>query len=168
MSEPTPIDGSAGPTQHITWAECAARLDPAKARTTLEYLQHHPELWPAMRRVAVLVEGIRAIAGCQPIRVTCGLRPGDERQHGSGQALDLQMDGVTPRWLARVIRDAVERDELVAPRQVIAESTTTAGLDRPMSVGCGAWVHVAVFGASGERWTEPSTRPWHEIVTGGR
>ena len=168
MSDPTPLDGIRGPTAHLTWAELAARRDPADARRSLEYLQHHAELWPAAVRVAELVEAIRAVAGHQPIRVTCGLRPGDELQHGSAQALDVQIDGVSPRWLARVIRDAALRGALPHPvRQVLAETLSgEPGLDSAMRTGGGGWVHVAVMGLATERWSTSSQLPvgeiWHQ------
>lgn len=158
----TPLDGSAGPATHFSWRESCARPDDAKASEGLEYLRHHSELWPATVRVAEVVEVIRGLVD-RPVRVTCGLRPGDKLQHGSAQAWDIQVDGLTPRHLLRIIRTAAEQGSLPHPlRQVIAESMhgTAADLDLPMARGSGRWVHVAVMGVGGEPFTHPSASPW--------
>ena len=158
----SPLDGSAGPAPHFSWRESCARPDDAKASEGLEYLRHHSELWPATVRVAEVVEAIRSLVG-RAVRVTCGLRPGDSKQHGSGQAWDIQVDGLTPRQLLRVIRTAADQGALPHElRQVIAESMhgTAADLDLPMSRGSGRWVHVAVLGTPDERWSVPSGTPW--------
>lgn len=160
---PTPLDGSSGPTPHLSWVECAARPDAAKAAAGLVHLRAHPELWPAMTRVCEVVEVVRGLVD-KPVRVTCGLRPGNTpSQHGAGQALDIQVDGLTPRHLLRIIRTAAEQGSLPHPlRQVIAETLhgSSADLDLTMSRGSGRWVHVAVMGVGGEPFTRPSDDPW--------
>ena len=164
---PTPLDGSRGPSEHFTWREAAARPDPDKARETLLYLQRHANLWPASVRVAENCEVIRSLVG-RPVRVTCGLRPPPiegalTSQHQAGQAWDIQVDGMTPRHLLRIIRTAAEQGSLPHPlRQVIAETLhgTSSDLDLPMSRGSGRWVHVAVMGVGGEPFTRPSDDPW--------
>ena len=158
----SPLDGSAGPAPHFSWRESCARPDDAKASEGLDYLRHHSELWAPTVRVAEVVERIRSLVG-RAVRVTCGLRPGDKLQHGSGQAWDIQVDGMTPRALLRIIRVAAEQGSLPHPlRQVIAETLhgSSADLDLPMSRGSGRWVHVAVLGTPDERWSVPSGTPW--------
>ena len=153
---PTPLDGSPGPTEHIRWTELAARLDPAKAAQTLVTLQRTPALWPSAIRLANTLEAIRVIGGNAPVRVTCGLRPGDPRQHGAMQAADIQIAGVSPIQLAQAIRAAA----LPGVRQVLAETDgARALLLRPMGSVSG-WVHVACFGADGEPFRDPSSMPW--------
>ena len=163
----TPLDGSRGPSEHFTWAEAAARPDPAKARESLIYLRGHANLWPAAVRLGEVAEVIRSLVG-RPVRVTCGLRPPPiegalTSQHQAGQAWDLQVDGLTPRALLKIIRTAADQGAFPHPlRQVIAESMhgTAADLDLPMGVGSGRWVHVAVLGVDGEPWGHLSRLPW--------
>ncbi len=165
---PTPLDGSRGPTPHFTWKEAAARPDPAKAAETLIYLQRHANLWPASVRMAETVEVIRGLVGGRPVRVTCGLRPPPSEgaltsQHQAAQAWDIQVDGMTPRQLLQLVREANARG--VFPhqlRQVIAESNNAseADLDLPMGAGSGRWLHVALLGVDREPWGHRSTNPW--------
>jgi len=156
----TPVDGSHGPTEHFGWMEfCAGQ----EAR--YGYLCAHPELWAAPVRVCEVAEVIRELVG-KPVRVTSGLRMpsgSPTSQHEVGQALDIQVGGMTPRQLLRVIRTAAEQGALPHRlRQVIAESLhgTAADLDQPMGKGSGRWVHVAVEGVDGERWSTGARLPW--------
>jgi len=112
-----------------------------------------------------VAEVIRELVG-KPVRVTSGLRMpsgSPTSQHEVGQALDIQVGGMTPRQLLRVIRTAAEQGALPHRlRQVIAESLhgTAADLDQPMGKGSGRWVHVAVEGVDGERWSTGARLPW--------
>lgn len=156
----TPVDGSRGPTEHFGWLEfCGERED------RYGYLCAHAELWQAPVRVCEVAEAIRSLVG-RPVRVTSGLRIPDgspRSQHEVGQALDIQVDGMTPRQLLRIIRTAAEQGVLPhALRQVIAESLhgTSADMDQPMGEGSGRWVHIAVRGVDGEKWDTVASLPW--------
>jgi hypothetical protein len=140
-----------GPTPHFSWQELTVRkripgadlarlTDPARAE---------------LARVAACAEVIRAHVG-KPIRVTSAFRAGDPRQHGQGQAMDIQVDGMSPMELLRIVR---ELDTPYPLRQVIAETVhgSRADLDAPMGEGSGRWLHIAVFG---DGFTRASTMPW--------
>lgn len=111
-------------------------------------------------RVCSCAEVLRARVG-QPIRVTSGFRHGDPLQHGDGQALDIQIDGMSPLAVVQLLWEL--RDQMPHPlRQVIAE--TNAGsfgdLAQPMAKGSGRWVHMAVRGEPGSEWAATSRSPW--------
>lgn len=168
MGSPTPLDGSPGPTLHLTWAELTTSSDPDRARLQLERLQRQSDLWAPLVRVAEVVEVLRVALGL-PVRVTSGLRIGDgDSQHDHGQALDIQVDGRSPLFVAGVLHGLSLAGALPHPlRQVISETTRDlSGLAAPMARGGGGWVHVAVVGAAGERFADaagaPLLRSWLE------
>lgn len=156
----TPPDAHDRVTPHLTWGELTVRDRVPGAR--LASLTEAGAI--ALRRVAAVVEVIRAEAGGRPIRVTSGWRgpathPGS--QHEVGQAMDIQIDGMTPLDLARLIR--TRRALMPHPlRQVIAETLalSSSALALPMGEGSGQWVHVAVLGVGAEPWTRPTQSAW--------
>ena len=110
--------------------------------------------------LAADLEIIREAAGGKPIRITSGLRPvigagaGARSQHVEGQAVDIQIDGLTPLELEALIYQQRARLHV---RQVIAETRAgVADLSKPMSKGGGRWVHVAIlgpgFGVTSSAW----------------
>ena len=111
--------------------------------------------------LAADLELIRELVGNKPIRITSGLRPGSGSQHNHGQAVDIQIDGMTPRALIALIWQHRERMPHRL-RQVIAEtlSADPDDLDQPMGKGSGRWVHVAILGLPGASYSTASGKPW--------
>ena len=141
------------PSKHFSWEEVTIRG--GKAGVDLPRLTDAERV--ELRRVCACAEVIREAVD-KPIRVTSGFRSGDSKQHGAGQALDIQVDGMSPRALLELIRTL---DMPFPLRQVIAESNHAArsSLDQPMGRNGGLWVHIAVQGVAGE-WARPSKSPW--------
>lgn len=112
------------------------------------------------RRLCAVLELVRELAG-KPVWITSGIRPGIGSQHCHGQAADIQIRGMSPRELIRLIWQHRERMPHKL-RQVIAESlhTDPASLDRPMDEGSGVWVHVAILGAPGQRYATRTDAAW--------
>lgn len=120
-----------------------------------------PKVTPAIRaeleRLCAVLEVIRASVG-EPVYVTSAFRDGDPRQHGRGQAADIQVRGMSPIDLLGRIHDLAGAGR-IRVRQVIAESlhTDRASLSRPMIKDSGLWVHIAIHGPgydddSAKRW----------------
>ena len=150
-----------GPTPHLTWRELTTRRGTQGVDL--------PHLTDALRRpltrVAEVVEVLRAEYG-RPVRVTCGLRHGQTKsQHGHGQAVDIQIDGVTPLEAMQTLHDLAVAGRLPhALRQVIAEARGT-GIDEPMGKGSNRWLHIAVLGLDGEEYRKahPSGLWWMSL-----
>jgi len=148
----------ARPSPHLSWEEVTVRW-PGNVRTPGADLPHLTDRTAAaLVRVCRLAELIRTNVGA-PIYVTSGYRHDDRLQHGDGQALDLQVRGMSPLELIARIRRLHDAGLLPGLRQVIAECRGT-GLTGPMDEGSGRWVHIAVLGVAGEDWTEPTSRAW--------
>ena len=117
-----------------------------------------PRLYPEARASLVdlctVLERIREQVG-EAVHVTSGFRHGDKKQHGRGQAADIQVRSLSPIELMRVINTMGLR----SVRQVIAESMheDRASLSNPMIKDSGLWVHVAIYGPGFER---PASMPW--------
>jgi hypothetical protein len=141
-----------GPTPHFTWNELTVR----KRIPGADLARLTPAVRVELARIAACAEVIRAHVG-KPIRVTSAFRAGDPRQHGQGQAMDIQVDGMSPMELLRIVR---ELDMPHPLRQVIAETVhgSRADLDRDMGEGSGQWLHIAVRGL--ERYDTSSDLPW--------
>ena len=156
-------------TPRFRRVELVAQTEPGEERDR-KWAERAPlvtrEIDASQRALAALLTVIRERVG-RPIRVTSGLRPpinagaGARSQHIAGQAADIQVDGMTPRELANLIRGInwSKHGDGSGPRQVIAE--TKAGevdLKRAMGRGSGRWVHVAIlgpgFGPTSSRWLE--------------
>jgi hypothetical protein len=110
-----------------------------------------------LERLAAVLELVRTAAG-KPLHITSGYRHGDPRQHGRGQAADVQVRGMSPLDLLRVVRQLHDAGR-IRVRQGIAESlhTDPDSLTRPMEQGSGLWVHIAIHGPgydddSAKRW----------------
>ena len=152
---------------HIAAVELVAQTEPGAdrdAKWSERSSLVSDGLAPSLLALAALLEQVRVLGGDRPIRITSGLRPvlatgaGARSQHVAGQAADIQIDGISPRALARVLRSHPWPTG-GGPRQVIAETRAgSADLDQPMSQGGGRWVHVAVhgpgFGPTSSRWLE--------------
>jgi hypothetical protein len=140
-----------GPTPHFTWRELTIR----KRIPGVDEARLTDAVRADLARVAACVEVIRARVG-EPVFVTSAFRAGDPRQHGRGQAMDIQVRSLSPMQLLRIVRGLDMPHPL---RQVIAE--TDAGnreaLDLPMAEKSGRWLHIAVFG---DGFTRPSSLPW--------
>lgn len=138
------------PSAHFTWPELTTRggVDGVD-------LPNLPDLCvPRLVRVAEVLEVLRADVG-GPIRVTSGYRHRDGKQHGQGQAADIQVDGVSPVYLMRRLHALHAAGELPhAIRQVIAEGRNH-DIDQAMGPKSGRWLHVAVLGIGQERYGTP-------------
>ena len=146
------------PSPHFTWEEVTVRWS-GGVRTPGADLPHLTDRQAAaLIRVCRLAEVIRTDVGA-PVHVTSGFRHGDKLQHGDGQALDLQVRGMSPLDLIARIRRLHDAGLLPGLRQVIAEARGT-GLTGPMDEGSGRWVHIAALGVAGEDWAEPTSRAW--------
>ena len=148
---------------HFAAVELIAQTEPGADRDR-KWAQRSPLATPAilnaMEALAGDLEVLRAIAG-KPIRVTSGLRPGSGSQHNHGQAVDIQIDGMSPRALIALIWQHRER----LPhrlRQVIAEtlSADPDDLYQPMGKGSGRWVHVAIVGLPSGPYAGAASKPW--------
>jgi len=121
-----------------------------------------------LTRVAAALQVIRGLVRERHpgavVHVTSGLRGGSgSSQHDTGHAADIRVDGVSPMFLFGLIAGHQARIGAACGglRQVIAETTHDASaLDGPMAPGSGRWVHVAVMGVTGEKWTAPTRSPW--------
>lgn len=117
-----------------------------------------PRLYPEARASLVdlcgVLERIREQVG-EPVHVTSGFRFNDKKQHGRGQAADIQVRSLSPLELIRVLHTM----GLSRVRQVIAESmhADRTSLSRPMIKDSGLWVHVAIHGPGFER---AASMPW--------
>jgi hypothetical protein len=129
------------PSTHFTWPELTTRGGVEGVD-----LPNLPDLCvPRLVRVAEVLEVLRADVG-GPIRVTSGYRHKDGKQHGQGQAADIQVRGFTPLELMRRLHALHTAGKLPhALRQVIAEA-------RP---GSNPWLHAAVLGIGQERYGTP-------------
>lgn len=154
------------PSPHFTWDEV----------TTKEGVpgRYRPHLTDAVRaalvRVCEVVEMLRADVG-QSIRVTSGYRNGDAKQHGQGQALDIQINGMSPFDAMWRLRALDNNGSLPHPlRQVIAESNHRGedSLKGSMGPGLGRWLHVAVLGRDGERYSAKANNAWMGMWSGGK
>jgi len=152
-----------GPTPHVTWDELTTRGGVRGAD-----LAHLTDATRApLIRVAETIEAIRATVR-EPVWITSGYRHGDPRQHGAGQAADIQVRSYSPMGLLALVRKLSDKGALPHPlRQVIAESRGT-GLDGVMGQGSGRWLHVAVLGVGAEPWASASSRPWLTSPDGER
>ena len=154
----------ARPSPHFSWAEVTIRY-PGGVRTPGADL---PRLTAtaarALQRVCIVAEVIRTDVG-EPVHVTSGYRHGDSKQHGAGQALDIQVRGLSPLQLIARIHRLHAAGLLPGLRQVIAEARGT-GLDGPMAEGSVRWVHIAVLGVPGEGWTAPASSMWLQTANG--
>lgn len=143
-----------GPTPHFTWAELTVRQ--GKQGADLSRLTASAKA--SLTRLAQVLEVIRS-AVAKPIRVTSAYRHGDALQHGAGQAADIQVDGMSPLDLLRLVRRAANAGLLPHPiRQVIAESLhgDEASVSEPMGEGSGQWLHIAIMGREGEPFARPA------------
>ena len=153
-------------TPHFTLDEVTARwrkgvLVPGADRDALLALEPsaRDHRMDALHRVCLVAEAIREQVG-KPIHVTSGYRHGDPNQHGQGEALDLQVRGVSPLELLRIVRGLALPVRL---RQVIAESMHQGreSLDGTMEQGSGRWLHVAVFSVGPmATFDRASSLPW--------
>jgi hypothetical protein len=146
------------PTPHFTWSELTVRRGVPGAELAHVTRDTRAELV----RVAEVLEAIRAAIG-KPLRVTSAYRHGDPRQHGAGQAADVQADGVSPLALLRLVRELHAAGRLPHPlRQVIAESLhgDPSACDRPMGEGSGQWLHVAIRGSVGHKFADDTASAW--------
>lgn len=152
------------PAPNFTWAEVTARWinGVSVPGRDLPRLTDRPAA--ALVRVCTLAEVIRADLG-EPLWVTSGYRHGDTRQHGQGQALDLQARTLTPLQLIARIHALHAAGKLPGLRQVIAEARGT-GLAGTMAQGSARWVHIAVLGEPGEPFAGPSESPWLQTADG--
>jgi hypothetical protein len=147
-----------GPTPHFTWSELTIRKGVAGA--DLDSLYSAARL--NLIRLAEVLEVIRASVG-KPLRVTSGYRHGDKFQHGYGQAADIQADGLSPTYLLRFIRRLHNAGLFPHQlRQVIAESLhgDEESVSEPMGEGSGQWVHIAIMGLPGEKFSTPANSMW--------
>jgi hypothetical protein len=150
-------------SKHFAAVELIAQTEPGPERDR-KWAQRSPLATPAvlnaLEALAADLEVIRAIAG-KPIRITSGLRPGSGSQHNHGQAVDIQIDGMTPLALIALIWQHRERMPHRL-RQVIAEtlSADADGLDKPMGKGMGGWVHVAIVGLPSGPYAGAASKPW--------
>lgn len=151
------------PSPHFTWDELTIRggvrgvdlphlTDPIRAR---------------LIRIAAIAEAIRMDVG-RPVHVTSGYRHGDEKQHGAGQAMDIQVEGMSPLELIGRIRGLSDAGKLPHPlRETIAETRQgTAALSRPMVRKEPRWVHIATIGLPGEPYSHPDRSPWTTSADG--
>lgn len=152
-----------GPTPHVTWDELTIRGGVRGAD-----LAHLTDATRApLIRIAETIEAIR-IAVRDPVWITSGYRHGDPRQHGAGQAADIQVRSYSPKGLMALVRKLSDAGKLPHPlRQVIAESRGT-GLDGVMTDGSVRWLHVGLLGLDTEPWPMPSSRPWLTSPDGER
>lgn len=113
-------------------------------------------------RLAEVLEVVRAEVD-RPVRVTSAYRHGDPRQHGQGQAADVQVDGLSPLELLAIVRRLHSAGRLPHQlRQVIAESEHSgpSSVGRPMAAGSGVWLHLAIAGRKGEPFADPTSGAW--------
>lgn len=119
--------------------------------------------------LAQALEDVRALFGV-PVYLTSGFRPGDPRQHGAGQAADIQVYGFSPLEVARRIREHVATSTVPLKfRQVIAETRDgDSDLSKPMVERGGEWVHVAVlgkgFGVTSNRWLRTGNGTTYSVL----
>jgi len=113
-----------------------------------------PDVRLALTGLCEVLEIIRGEIG-EAVHVTSGFRHGDPKQHGRGQAADIQVRSMDPLQLLNIIYTM----GLPGVRQVIAESLhpDKASLSRPMLEGSGLWVHVAIHGPGYEK---PAGSAW--------
>ena len=140
-----------GPTKHFSWRELTVR----KAIPGADEARLTDAVRADLARVAACVEVIRAHVK-EPVFVTSAFRAGDAKQHGRGQAMDIQVRSLSPMQLLQIVRGL---DMPYPLRQVIAETVhgSREALDQPMGEGSGQWLHIAVFG---DGFTRASTMPW--------
>jgi hypothetical protein len=113
-------------------------------------------------RLAEVLEVVRAEVG-RPVRVTSAYRHGDPRQHGQGQAADVQVDGLSPLELLAIVRELHKAGRLPHQlRQVIAESSHAdpASVYRPMIEAGGLWLHIAIRGLRGQPFDDATSGAW--------
>lgn len=149
---------TSGPSPHFTWAELTIR----QGKQGADERHLTPATRATLTRLADVLEVIRREVG-QPLRVTSGYRHGDSFQHGSGQAADIQADGLSPLYLLRLVRRLANAGQLPHPlRQVIAESLhgDEASVSEPMGEGSGQWLHVAIMGTGAEPFARAAGSAW--------
>lgn len=145
---------------HFLWSEVITGTD-AQIVSRRSGLSLDPYAQKSIVQVAQVVERLRTIVG-KPIRVTSGYRGAkvNGSQHEVGGALDVQVDGLSPIELVRIIRDS----NLTGLRQVIAETLHgEQGVSVPMAKGSGAWVHIGIIQPSGcpvASWERPTSSAW--------
>lgn len=148
------------PSPHFTWEEVTIRN-----RVPGVDLPHlTDEMARRVMLTCAMVEIIRADVG-EAVHVTSCFRHGDPRQHGAGQAMDIQIRSMSPLQLIARIQRLAASGRLPMLRQVIAESRGS-GLTGLMAEGSGRWVHVARLGEVGEPWGSRSTMPWLTSLDG--
>ena len=153
------------PAPHFTWAELTIRG--GIQGVDLPHLT--APIRARLIRIAAIAEAIRMDVG-RVVHVTSGYRHGDPRQHGAGQAMDIQVEGMTPLELIGRIHRLASTKRLPHPlRQVIAETRQgAAALSRAMVHKEPRWVHIAVLGLDGEPFDTPSQTPWLTSPDGER
>ncbi len=141
-------------TTHFTDAELTIR----KKVPGVDLPRLYPEARASLTDLCGVLERIREQVG-EAVHVTSGFRSGDPKQHGRGQAADIQVRSMSPIGVMRVIYGM----GLPGVRQVIAESMhrDRLSLSQPMIKDSGLWVHVAIHGPGFER---AASMPWGTSV----
>ena len=149
------------PSKYFSWNEATTR----KGVPGADLQRLTPSAREALKRVCANADVIREHVG-EPVWITSGFRFGDSKQHGAGQALDMQVRSLTPRQLIRVVYDLDKAGKFPhSVRQAGAESRST-GLDGKMAEHSNRWTHLAVFGIGDEPWRDRSRLPWFESPDG--
>lgn len=147
-----------GPSPHFTWSELTTRRGVAGA----DLARLTSSARASLVRLAEVLEVVRAEVG-RPVRVTSAYRHSDPRQHGQGQAADVQVDGLSPLELLAIVRRLHSSGRFPHQlRQVIAESehSGASSVGRPMASGSGVWLHLAIAGRKGEPFADPTSGAW--------